>query len=206
MEWFSYGTVTTNVSQNFAWVSLNVRVSSVQVIAIFVNRADGKGSSWLKSARNTNRIYECNIKMELTNVGSEVEWPKWLTIFSNILLWHYLCSLGYLSIMQETLEMHHWTAFVFFSLSQKNSGERHERITTAFVYWQSTSTPVSRLSFCCHSLPTYSTYVNSSITSSGRHAYSVSGVSEENIALTALTGNYRYWSHSFETLQFCCPK
>jgi len=142
--------------------------------------------------------------MELTNLGSEVERPKWLNIFSNILLWHYLRRLCYLRIMQKTLEIHNWTTFVFFSLSQKNSGDWHERITTAFVFWQSTSTPVSRLSFCCHSLPTCSTSVNSSITSSGRHACSVSGVSEENIALTALTGNCLYWSHWFET--FCCSK
>lgn len=148
----------------------------MQVIAIFVNRADGKESSWLKSTVNTNRIHEYNIKMELNNLGFEVERPKWLSIFSNILLWHYLCRLSYLNIIQKALEMHNWTTFVFFSLSQKNSGERHERITTAFVSWQSIWTPVSRLSFFCHSLPTCSISVSSSTTSSGRHACSVSGV------------------------------
>lgn len=139
-------------------------------------------------------------------MGSEVEGPKWHNIFSNILLWHYLCSLGYFSIMKKTLEKQNWTALVFFSLSRKNSGERHERITTASVFWQSSSTPVFRVSFCCHSLPTCSTSANSFITSSGRHAYSVSGGSEENVALTALIENCLYWPHSVEILELCCPK
>lgn len=144
--------------------------------------------------------------MELTNVGSEVERPKWLRVFSNNLLWQYLYSLGYFSIVKKTLEIHNWATFVFFSLSQKNSGERHERITTASLFWRSSSTPVFRLSFCCHSLPTCSISVNSFITSSGRHACSISGSSERNVALTALTGSCLYWLHLVEILEFHCPK
>jgi len=138
-------------------------------------------------------------------VGSVAERLKWLNIFSSILLWHYLC---YFSIMKKTLEIQNWTTFVFFSLSQKNSGERHERITTASLFWQSSSTPVFRLSFCCHSLPTCSTSLNSCTAFSGTHACSVSGGSEENtsITLTALTENCLYWPHLVETLEFCCPK
>ena len=64
------------------------------------------------------------------------------------------CSFSYVYVTKKTLEIYNRTNFVLFSSSRRNSGERHERITTASRFWRGTSTPVFRALCYYHSLQT----------------------------------------------------